>query len=671
MLNESRRAIRSVGSTAILLVLIGACGQEPTTPTPAPSRVDNPSPPTAVWSTVEDLKSGRDAHHAPSDGGGTAQLVLQPEEEAVVQVSTPHTWTIDFTVGPEGIEAGGAIFLMPEPFWGWSNPQTRTPERLGFTSATTDAEGVNLATTAVGPLFQATVGGRALLPGEVVRLIYGKGIGALSDRHSEAAARIWIWVDGDGDGTRSVLKDSPTVRITAGPAAMVIALAPTVLRPGERALLHLSILDALANRGVETEGWLRIKEPQGLLEIETEVKLEVSAEGVMQVPFRAQQAGTTRLEVTFVSKELTLVCSSNPILVSSELPKVLWGDLHGHSCYSDGTGSPEDWFAYAREVAGLDVAALTDHDHFGVLFLDENPDLWSRINEVVTAAHEPDKFVALAAYEWTSWIHGHRHVLFFGGQAPLLSSLDDRYETPRQLWEGLKGLPALTFAHHSSGAPVSTNWTFAPDPVLEPLTEVASVHGSSEAADGAPTVRGSRAGQFVRDQLDAGVQLGFVASGDGHDGHPGLAHLSPLYGARPEARGGPRPGNGGLAAILSEKRTKMAVLEALRARRTYATSGPRIHLTASLLGQQPGTVVAPNANPRIDLTITGTAPIKRVTLVRDSQLTDLIREPLAVPFLTGSYELPGGPWTVGSYAYLRVEQVDGAWAWTSPWFVTN
>ncbi len=49
----------------------------------------------------------------------------------------------------------------------------------------------------------------------------------------------------------------------------------------------------------------------------------------------------------------------------------------------------------------------------------------------------------------------------------------------------------------------------------------------------------------------------------------------------------------------------------------------------------------------------------------------MVREPMTVTFLNGTYELQGGPLTVGSYAFLRVEQVDGAWAWTSPWFVTN
>lgn len=662
------KGLLGIRTGATLALLMCACADDPASLDVPASRVDDLAPATAIWETVSSLNAYRPELLDPSDGGGSAQLVLLPGEDAVIQVSSPRTWTIDFTVGPKGIQIGGVIHLMPEPFWGWTQPQTLNPQRLGFTTASTKAEGVQLDSSAGGGLFLATVEGRALLPGEMVRFVYGEGSGALSDRHSEAAARLWIAVDGNGDGIRKVLKDSPRIRVIAGPAAMLVAIAPTIMRPGEKGILHLSVLDALANRGVPEEGWLRVAEPDGFLKVQSEVKLESAQGGVIQVPFQALQAGTARVQVRFVSNEITLTCTSNPILVSDTLEQVLWADLHGHSGYSDGTGSPTDWFKYAREVAGLDVAALTDHDHWGVRFLDESPDLWSEINASVAAAHEPGKFVALSAYEWTSWIHGHRHVLHFADEGPLLSSHDPRYETPRQLWAGLSGLPALTFAHHSSGAPIPTNWTFAADPILEPLTEVASVHGSSEAADGAPTVRGSRAGRFVRDQLDAGMQLGFVGSGDGHDGHPGLTHLSPLSGARPRAADGPQAGSGGLAAIFSNQRTRLAVLEAMRARRTYATSGPRIHVVATLNGQVPGESVEPHSNPAFTVTVTGTAEMKRIVLVRDGQVTDLNRGPTGEPFFSGSFELPLGSWTAGSYAYLRIEQADGAWAWTSPWF---
>ena len=101
-----------------------------------------------------------------------------------------------------------------------------------------------------------------------------------------------------------------------------------------------------------------------------------------------------------------------------EGPRVLWGDLHGHSAFSDGTGLPEDYFVYARDVSALDVVALTDHDHWGILPLAEHPELWNEIRAQTRRFHAPGRFVTLLGFEWTSWIHGHRHVLYFGDDGP-------------------------------------------------------------------------------------------------------------------------------------------------------------------------------------------------------------------------------------------------------------
>ena len=93
------------------------------------------------------------------------------------------------------------------------------------------------------------------------------------------------------------------------------------------------------------------------------------------------------------------------------------------------------------------------------------------IEEAARDSNEPGKFVALLGYEWTNWLQGHRHVLFFESAASILSSLDPRYENPDLLWKALEGRSVLTIAHHSAGGPVSTNWDFVPPEELEPVTE--------------------------------------------------------------------------------------------------------------------------------------------------------------------------------------------------------
>jgi hypothetical protein len=260
--------------------------------------------------------------------------------------------------------------------------------------------------------------------------------------------------------------------------------------------------------------------------------------------------------------------------------------------------------------------------------------------------------VTLLAYEWTSWIHGHRHVLYFEDEGEVFSSVDPRYATPRGLWDALAGRSAMTLTHHTAGEPVPNDWSWRPDPLLEPLTEIMSVHGCSEAADAPRTVRGGIPGNFARDALDQGYRLGFVGSGDSHDGHPGLAQL-----ASPA-------GTGGLAAVLAQDCTRQAVLEALRARRAYATSGQRIVLGATLDGLPMGAIV-PAGSRRLVVEVVGTAPIEGVDLVRSGRVVESRLGDGTAAF-KHTWSLDG--LARGEYVYVRVIQADGGMAWCSPYF---
>src|SRR4029450_4730585 len=74
-----------------------------------------------------------------------------------------------------------------------------------------------------------------------------------------------------------------------------------------------------------------------------------------------------------------LEAEGNPLVVAPDAAPPLWAALPGHPNLSDGTGTPDDYYSYARDVAGLDAAALTDHDHWGIPFLDGAPAAWGGI----------------------------------------------------------------------------------------------------------------------------------------------------------------------------------------------------------------------------------------------------------------------------------------------------
>jgi len=42
--------------------------------------------------------------------------------------------------------------------------------------------------------------------------------------------------------------------------------------------------------------------------------------------------------------------------------KVFFGNLHSHTSYSDGSGTPSEAYAHARDVAKLDFMAITEHN---------------------------------------------------------------------------------------------------------------------------------------------------------------------------------------------------------------------------------------------------------------------------------------------------------------------
>ncbi len=633
----------------VALLLHAACSAE-TPETTTPYRA---VPPTARMEIVETLEEDLRAARHPADGGGSVWIEDTGGEKGA-RVSTPGRWTLVYEAGPLGIAAGGTLFFQPSPFWGWSSPQTTDADAFGFTDLSTEARGVELLPKSLGnELLAVEIAGRALASGERVRLVYGAGSrGALADRYAERGSRLWIAVDGDGDGVRALVPDSPRLDVRAGPPARLEIVLPTTARPGADVRVVIAALDATGSTGVDVSGVVRFVDVPAGIDIPATVQLEPGVGGRAVLSARVHGQGIYRLRA--VGPE-GLTAESNPLEVSAHGPRILWGDLHGHSNLSDGTGVPEDYFTYARDVAALDVVALTDHDHWGMQFIDQHPELWTDISAQTARFHDPHRFVTLLGYEWTSWIYGHRHVLYFADSGAVHSSLDPATTTPAGLWAALAGVDAVTIAHHSAGGPIAVDWTVAPDPRFEPVTEVVSVHGSSEAADSPSRIYDAVADNFVRDALDRGYRLGFVGSGDSHDGHPGNAHFA-----------GP---TGGLVAILSEELTRTAVLEALRARRVYATSGPRLLLRASLGGTRMGGVLSTaTAGGAQDLAVraVGTARLSHIDVVRSGAIVETLACDGA---LECSALRPLAGLGAGEYVYVRVVQEDGALAWSSPVFI--
>lgn len=640
----------------------------------------------------------------------------------VLRASSRHRFRLVFEVGRPGLIEGGSLFLLADPFWFWSEVQTSDPSAPGYTTATLRATAeaarggaiekaaARAANAAEAP--DATHGagaqpiarlvpsgvagafrieGRSLAAGERIEIVYGAGpAGATVDRYAEVGSEIRVGLDADADGRRAWIPSAVAVDVVAGEPAELVAFGPAEVAPGDAIELALSLVDEAGNRArwpdaqagapaspaTAASGSARAAFVVESLDRASAVPASGLGRQSSAVPARdphrlrlvaPDEPGTLRLRVRGEGPLARFEAELPPIVVRRAPRRLVWADLHGHTRYSDGTGSPDAYFRYARDVARLDVVALTDHDHWGIEALDESPARQKETLALAKSYHEPGRFVTLPGYEWTSWLHGHRHVLSFDDTLTVHSSIDSETDRPDELWAALRGKPVLTFAHHSAGDPVATNWHFPPDPELEPVTEIASVHGMSEAADAPAPIGGAVAGNFVRDVLLHGAKLGFVGSGDSHDGHPGLAQIA--------------SGQSGLAGLFVESLERGSIRSALVRRQTFATNGIRPWLSVSIDGVEMGGTLAGDssgaatgsAEHRLVVRYEATAPLERVELVRTGHraVVDLLAATGAPPDrpiyrLDLERRIPRlGP---GEFHYVRFVQADGGVAWSSPIF---
>lgn len=306
---------------------------------------------------------------------------------------------------------------------------------------------------------------------------------------------------------------------------------------------------------------------------------------------------------------------SNPCVAGADFRGPWWGDPHVHTDLSDGTGSASFALAYGREVACLDFAAITDHDiefhhaWFTAPCQRLTDAQWQALAGTLARHRSPGRYAVLRGYEWTGRPYGDRCVYVASDDAPL-----HRYEagdapTPADLWAWLRrgGVgEAVVVPHTPASAPMGTDWEdHAPD--LERLVEVYSMHGASECAGGPAAMPQGVAGRFVRDALARGYRLGFVAGGDMHSAQPGnpVLAVGPYRTLRFRA---------GLTAIFAERLEERALIQAMRRRATYATTGARLLLRLSLEARS-----GERGGPTLHVTAHGTDVLTQVTVIRNGR----------------------------------------------------
>ncbi len=234
-----------------------------------------------------------------------------------------------------------------------------------------------------GRKIAATITGGAVASGEPVIFGYHNTFAP----HITDRATLRIKVDGVSPKTEPALTTLP------GPAASIRIIAPSGVRPDEEFIVRIISLDKFENcSSTRYEHRTLYDQDDGI------IAENLNFTGNVAVPVRIEREGIYRFKMDDVM--------SNAVRISQNAPRPYWGDIHIHTRLShDGQG--DNPYPYARQVAGLDFAAASDHwEALG----DQGYEL---LKQWAENDYEPDKFVTLLADERNPRHWPGHHNLYF------------------------------------------------------------------------------------------------------------------------------------------------------------------------------------------------------------------------------------------------------------------
>lgn len=408
-----------------------------------------------------------------------------------------------------------------------------------------------------------------LREGDTIKIILGdrsKGSpGIRLQTFCEKTFEFRVLVDAIATYNYVELPNQPVISIVPGPPVLWKAILPTARTVGESFKLSVKGEDKWGN-------------PSNIGSEKFNLAANIPVEGLPDsIEFEKGQfiAVVDNLICTQVGdlairllneKGLNVVCS-NPLRIFERLHlKPYWGDLHGQSEETIGTNSAREFFEFARDKAFLDVCC-----HQGNDFQITN-EFWEHLNQLTKEFTEDGKFITFPGYEWSgnTGMGGDRNVLFMNeGQQihrsshALVNDLSDQEtdaHTAEELFLKLKDEDCHIFAHIGGRY---ADIKMAHDDNLERSVEVHSAWGTFE--------------WLLQDAFEQGYRVGIMSNSDGHKGRPGASHPGATsFGSY-----------GGLTCMLAQELSRSGIMDALKSRHHYGTTGCRMYLKTGVIFDTP------------------------------------------------------------------------------------
>ena len=527
------------------------------------------------------------------------------------------TWTLGYEVGAYGYDERARLKIGSRFASDWGTPQFTNPRGANYTTVRLESQCAT-AVAQIGfeprgqvrPWFKTiavSVADGSLYPGDRILITLGEtsggGPGSRAQTFRERGCEWRFFVDPFGTELYAVLEASPTIDVVGGGFHRLVAVAPTTVGAGEPFDALVKAEDVWGNPCERFEGQVTLA-PVGVAlgGLPPAVKFLGGEVAVARLSgLRLGEAGAeTRIAAAYdrhrAESNLTRALGPGE-------PKSFWGDLHGQTRATVGTGTIEEYFGFGRDVALLDMMCHQAND-FQVTEAE-----WQSLRREIDRFHEDGRCVIFVGYEWSGMTPGggDRNVMFKGDVASLHRSshaeVDDMRDAATdcfpvtELFRQFEGRDDVLLIPHIGGR--YADIVGFHDPRLERVIELYSDWGRFE--------------WLLRDALEHGYRVGFVANSDGHKGRPGASHPgASTFGAY-----------GGLTCVLAESLTREAIFDALRDRRCYGvTAAQRIHVELTVNGLPMGAEARARGPVSIRGRVVGTGDLERVDVFRG---LDIIR----------------------------------------------
>lgn len=521
------------------------------------SRIDTKSAP---W---QEMNSGviRDPI-APADLGH-AQISPSGEFEA----GSYQSFTLTYTAGVFGIDDSGSLRICFRFASDQSNPQFTDPTGANYCEVTA-SNGATLQLRwdpkgNVRPwdrtLWIKVVKGY-LKEGDQIIIRFGVtdhgGPGMRLQTFCEATFEFRVLVDPIATFNFQPLPKQPIIKIVPGQPERFLAVIPTLRRPGESFALKVKGEDKWGNPSDKCDRTFLLQSSKPVAGLPQSITLKPGE--FAAIVDGLSVAESSELSISLVGEAGEIVTKTNPLVIEDRPLIHFWGDIHGQSEETIGTGSAREYFAFARDRAFVDACGHQGND-FQI-----SDAFWAELGAITREFDEPGSFVALPGYEWSgnTALGGDRNVYFPVEDRTIRRSshalIDDDgtretdCTTAKELFEAFareQEFDVVCFAHCGGRY---ADIEVAHDGRFERSVEVHSSWGTFE--------------WLVQDAFRLGYRVGIVANSDGHKGRPGASYPGAgKFGAI-----------GGLTCYLMNELSREALLDCLRKRRHYGTNGARM-----------------------------------------------------------------------------------------------